>query len=152
MIGQLQSNAWVQAAGSPTLRKPRRVGHPHFRADREDKGWATRPDNNGMKHYVQTFLLTTAAIISFSEVFLAHDSKDPGPWAAAVLGILLLRRAIISKRQPAIAILSGCLLTALLVAGNHGLLNVNNPAWVVLVILGGICYAFWERIEKLWTY
>jgi hypothetical protein len=43
MIGQLQSNAWVQAAGSPTLRKPRRVGHPHFRDDREDKGWATRP-------------------------------------------------------------------------------------------------------------
>lgn len=107
--------------------------------------------NDGMKHYLQTFFLIGAAIISFAEALVAPRSSDPGPWAAAILGVVLLRRAIITAQQPALAILSGCMLTVLLVAGDHGLLNVNNPAWLVLIVLTGIGYAFAEKIERLWT-
>jgi len=102
-----------------------------------------------MKLRTQTFLLSMAAIISFADVFLAPKESDPGPWAAAGLGLVLLRRVLIRAQQPAMAILSGCFLTILLVAGNHGLLNVNRPVWLGLIITAGICYAFWEKIARL---
>jgi hypothetical protein len=104
-----------------------------------------------MRVRVQIFLLSVGAMVSFAEVFLASKDSDPGPWAAAILGIVLLRRAIITAEQAVIVILSGCLLAALLVAGKHGFLNVNKPVWLGLIVAAGICYAFWERIEKLWT-
>jgi hypothetical protein len=103
-----------------------------------------------MRFRFQTTLLSAAALISFGETFVAPRDSDPGPWAAAILGIVLLRRAIIVAPQPSLVILSGCILTAILVSGDHGLLNVNKPAWVGLILVAGIVYAFWERIEKLW--
>ena len=103
-----------------------------------------------MKPRAQTVLLSAAALFSLAEVFLAPRTSDPGPWAGVILAILLFRRAIVATRQPIVVILSGCLLTTLLVAGNHGLLNVNQPVWLSLVVLAGICYAFWEKIERLW--
>jgi hypothetical protein len=103
-----------------------------------------------MRYRAQTVVLSIAALFSFADVFLAPRDRDPGPWAAAVLAILLIRRAIITTHQPTVVILAGCMLTVLLLAGNHGLLNVNEPIWLVLVVVSGICYAFWERIEKFW--
>ena len=104
-----------------------------------------------MKHYFQTSFLAIGTIICFAEIFLAPKGSDPGPWAAAILAIVLLRRAIITTQQPAVAILAGCILTVLLLAGDHGLLNVNRPAWLGLIVAAGICCAFWERLERLWT-
>ncbi|HEY6128261.1 MAG TPA: hypothetical protein VIW23_08780 [Candidatus Acidoferrum sp.] len=104
-----------------------------------------------MKLRFQTSILTAGAIICFAEVIVAPKSSDPGPWAAAALGIVLLRRGITTGRQPAVVILSGCILTVLLLAGDHGFLNINNPAWLALIIVAGFCYAFWERVERLWT-
>jgi len=100
---------------------------------------------------LQNILLAIAAVVCFAEVFLAPKRSDPGPWAAAILAIVLLRRAIITSRQSPLAILSGCLLTAVLVAADHGLLNVNRPVWIGLIVLAGISYALGERIEKFWT-
>src|SRR5690349_17665307 len=37
------------------------------------------------------------------------------------MGILLVRRAIIVTPQPSVVIVAGCVLTALVVAGDHGL-------------------------------
>jgi hypothetical protein len=95
-------------------------------------------------------LLIVGAIICFAEIVRAPRNSDPGPWAAAVLGVLLLRRAIITKTQPWVVIVSGLLLAALMLAGDHGLLNINNPGWIVLMLTAFACYGFWERIEKLW--
>ena len=103
-----------------------------------------------MKIRVQSFLLGIASVISFAEAVRAPRNSDPGPWAAAVLGLLLLRRAIMATPQSAVVIASGCSLAAILVAGNHGLLKVNEPVWVGLTIVAFIGFAFWERIEKLW--
>jgi hypothetical protein len=104
-----------------------------------------------MKHYFQTSVLAIGTLICFAEIFLAPRCSDPGPWAAAILAIVLLRRTIITTQQPAIAILAGCILTVLLLAGDHGLLNVNRPAWLGFVVAAGVCYAFWERLERLCT-
>jgi hypothetical protein len=90
-------------------------------------------------------------MVCFVEVFVSPKSDDPGPWAAAILGVLLLRRAIITARQPAAVIAAGCILTALVVAGNHGVINVNRPAWIAVIVLAFICYALWERLERLWN-
>lgn len=103
-----------------------------------------------MKIRVQSVLLGIGSVICLAEVVLAPKNSNPGPLLTAVLGILLLRRAIIATLQPAVVIASGCFLAALVVAGNHGLLNVNEPAWVGLIIVAGIGFAFWERIERLW--
>lgn len=90
-------------------------------------------------------------MISFAEIFLAPKGSDPGPWAAAILGVLLLRRAITPAKQSALAIVAGCLLVTLLVAADHGFLNVNRLAWIGVLVVVGFGYAFGERIEKLWT-
>jgi hypothetical protein len=103
-----------------------------------------------MRYRTQTFVLSIAALLSLADVFLAPRDRDPGPWAAAVLAILLVRRAIITTHQPTVVILAGCMLTILLLAGNHRLLNVNEPIWLAFVLVSGICYAFWERIERFW--
>jgi hypothetical protein len=104
-----------------------------------------------MRTRIQTFLLAAGSVISFAEVVFAPRNSDPGPWAAAVLGIVLLRRAIITTRQSVLAIASGCFLATILVAGNHRFLEINKPLWIALIIVAGIGYAFGERIEKLWA-
>jgi hypothetical protein len=97
-----------------------------------------------------SWILGVGTLICFAEVAYAPKDSDPGPWVTAVLGLLLLRRAIIATPQPAVVIFSGCFLTALMVAGNHGLLNINKPAWIGLMLVGFAGFGFWERIEKLW--
>ena len=57
-------------------------------------------------------------------------------------GYVLLRRAVITTQQPAVAILAGCILMVLLLAGDHGLLNVNRPAWLGLVVQRGSATRF----------
>ena len=87
----------------------------------------------------------------FVEVFRAPHGSDPGPWAAAILGVVLLPRAVITAHQPRIVIASGWILILLLLAGDHGFLNINSPEWLALIILAGICYAFCEKLQRLWT-
>jgi hypothetical protein len=95
-------------------------------------------------------ILIVGTIMCFAELAYAPKDSDPGPWLTVVLGILLLRRAIITIPQPAVVILSGCFLAVVVVAGNHGLLNINKPVWIGLLLVAFTCYGFWERIEKLW--
>ena len=103
-----------------------------------------------MSFRIQSFLLSVAAVVCFAEIFVAPKSNDPGPWAAAILGVLLLRRAIITAHQPVAVIASGWVLTALVAAGNQGVVNINRPGWIAVIVLAGICYAFWEKLERLW--
>lgn len=100
---------------------------------------------------VESLLLGLASLISFLDVFAAPKESDPGPWAAAILGILLLRRALVAVPQPGMVVASGWILTLLFVGESHGVLNLNDVVWIVLVVISGICFAFWERIEKRWT-
>lgn len=95
-------------------------------------------------------LFVVAAVISFAEAALAPKGSDPGPWAAAVLGILLLRRAIVAAPQPLVALLSGYVLTLVLLAGDHRVINVNSPVWIAVIVAAGVAFGFWERLERLW--
>jgi len=52
--------------------------------------------------------------------------------------------------QPVAVIVSGWTFAAIIIGGNHGFLDVNKPAWIGLMIVAGVVFAFWERIEKLW--
>src|SRR5215467_7133 len=101
-----------------------------------------------MKFRFQTAVLSATALISFGDTFIAPKHSEPGRWAAAILGIVLFRRAIIVVQQPSPVILSGCILAAILVAGNHGLLDANKLVWVTVILVAGIVYAFWEKIEN----
>lgn len=103
-----------------------------------------------MRVPLQTFLLGSATVIAFADGALASQDSNPGPWLTIVLGILLLRRAIIVTPQPWVVIFSGCFLTALVIAGNHELLNINDSLWIALMLLAFAGYGFWERIEDLW--
>ena len=103
-----------------------------------------------MKIPTQCFVLGFAAVLCFLDSFLGPRGNDPGPALTAVMGILLARRAIIVTPQSAVVISAGCVLAGLAVSGNHGFVNINKPIWIALILVAGVCYAFWERIEKLW--
>jgi hypothetical protein len=103
-----------------------------------------------MKIRAQNVVLGFAALLCFLETVLAPKESDPGPMLAAVMGILLVRRAIIVTPQPAVVIFAGCVLTGIVVAGDHSLVNINKPIWIALTVLAFVCYGLWESIEKLW--
>jgi hypothetical protein len=102
-----------------------------------------------MKIPAQSFVLGFAALVCFLEIVFAPRESDPGPILAVVMGILLVRRAIIVTPQPTVVIVAGCVLAALTVAGDHSLVNINSPIWIVLILIAFVCYGLWERIEKL---
>ena len=103
-----------------------------------------------MKLRAQNFVLGLAAVLCFLDGFLAPRGSDPGPALTAVMGILLVRRAIIVTPQSAVVILAGCSLAGLMVVGNHSFINLNGPIWMGLMLILFVCYGLWERIEKLW--
>ena len=96
----------------------------------------------------QNFVLGVAALLCFLDAFIVKGD-DPGPAVTAVLGILLVRRALVISRQPPIVIVAGCALTAIFLAGNHGFVNVNKPVWIALALLAFVFFGWWERIVKL---
>jgi len=106
--------------------------------------------NPAMNPFRLNSLLTLAAMVCISEFARAPKDSDPGPWATAGLGVVLIRRAILADPQPLTVILSGLFLTAAAVASNHGFVNSRNPMWLVSVLSAGVLYVFWEKIEKLW--
>lgn len=97
-----------------------------------------------------SWVLGIAAVVCFAEASYAPTDSDPGRWATAVLGLLLVRRAIIATPQPTVVILAGCFLTVFVVLANHGILHINKPAGIGLVLVGFAGFGFWERLEKLW--
>lgn len=103
-----------------------------------------------MKIKAQSVVLGFGALLCFFEIVLAPKGSDPGPTLAAVMGILLVRRAVVVTPQPTVAIAAGCVLAALVVGGDHGLVDINKPIWIALILIASACYALWERIEKLW--
>jgi len=96
-------------------------------------------------------VLGLAAVLCFGDAFVARKDSDPGPALTAVMGIVLVRRAIIVTTQPTVVIVAGCALAALTIAGNHAPVNINNWVWIALMLIASVCYALWERIEKLWS-
>jgi hypothetical protein len=99
----------------------------------------------------QNYVLGFAAFVCFVDAFLAPKGGDPGAALTAVMGILLVRRAIIITTQSAVVIFAGCALAILMILGNHGFVNLNLPIWIGLILILFVCYGLWERIEKLWS-
>lgn len=98
----------------------------------------------------QTFALGLAATLCFVDSFCAPKGNDPGPALTAVMGILLVRRAAIVKEQSPVVIFAGIALAGVAIAGNHAFVNVNKPIWIALVLIAGVAFALWERIEAIW--
>ena len=96
-------------------------------------------------------MLGLAAVLCFVDAFVARKGSDPGPALTVVMGILLVRRAIIVTTQPTVVIAAGCALAGLAITGNNALVNINDWVWIALVLIASVCYALGERIEKLWS-
>jgi len=103
-----------------------------------------------MKLRAQNYALGFAALLCFIDGFLAPKGSDPGPALTVVMGILLVRRAVIITPQSLIVIAAGCAITIEVLAGNHGLVNINKPVWIALILVFFACFGWWERLEKLW--
>jgi len=96
------------------------------------------------------FLLALGTVICFAEMINASGEADPGPLGSAAFGLMLLRRAVIRNPQPNPVIISGCVMTAIVMAGNHGYVAIHKPIYLAIGIAAIIIYIFWERIEKRW--
>jgi hypothetical protein len=59
-----------------------------------------------LKIRAQSVVLGVAALLCFIEAFATPKESDPGPALTAVMGILLVRRAIIVTTQPTVVIVS----------------------------------------------
>lgn len=99
---------------------------------------------------IQSAVLWGAAAACFADAVFASGAYDPGRVVVGVMGILLVRRAVVRVPQPHVVIASGCLLAAFMIVSNLGWINGNEPGWIVFMVLGFVCYALWERIEGLW--
>ena len=117
---------------------------------------------NGRKSLLTRAPLIFAAVICFAELanipwhgplinVLEPPGMDPGPWVTAVWGLFLGRRALAVKNPPALVLVSGCFVAALMVVENHSLLKLNNFIFIPLMLLAMACFGLWERIEKRWT-
>ena len=106
--------------------------------------------HNAMKIRLPNSLLVIGAIGCFAEAVYAPTHSDPGTLLTIVLGILLLPRAMM-PRTPLPVIFSGCVIAAIVVSGDHGLIDINRPLWIVVLLIGFACFGFWERIQKLWS-
>jgi hypothetical protein len=111
----------------------------------------TNDSASRLKLGAQNVALGLAALLCFMEAFAAPKGSDPGPALTAVMGILLVRRAVIITPQSMVVIVAGCALPAIAIAGDRSLVNVNRIEWMVLTVIAGVCYGLWERIEKLWS-
>jgi hypothetical protein len=103
-----------------------------------------------MKVQLPNSLLLLAATACFVEFVHRPQHSDAEPLLTAALGIFLLLRGLAAAPQPAVVILSGCILAALSVGRDQGLLNDNSLSWMGLFILAGLGFGIWERIKKLW--
>jgi|ERR1700722_138429 len=89
----------------------------------------------------QNFVLGLAALVCFVDAFVAKGD-DPGPAITAVLGILLVRRALVISPQSPLVIIAGCGLTALVIAGNHSVVNISNTFVQYPSLCGDIACSF----------
>lgn len=105
-----------------------------------------------MKFYLPNSVFIVGTIICFLEAFAAPKGSHPGPVLAFGMGVVLLRRAIIATPQPTPVIVSACFLIAIVVLGDHGLLDVDANFYLLSAptVVAFVCYGFWEKIEKLW--
>ena|SRR5579862_8186430 len=100
-----------------------------------------------VKIRIQSLAFGLGAVVSLVDVFLAPKDSTPGPWAAGILALLLLRRAITGAHRSSIVVLSATLLVVILVAGDHGYLNVDRPVCLCAIATAGLGFAFGDRLE-----
>jgi hypothetical protein len=80
-----------------------------------------------MKISAQNVVLSLAAVSCFVGAFAAPKRRDPAPALTAVMGILLLRRAIIGYSPAPVVIVAGCVLAGLAVRATHE--DRNRKKW-----------------------
>src|SRR5260370_36208176 len=93
-----------------------------------------------MKLRAQNYVLGFAALLCFLDGCFAPKGSDPAPALTAVMGILLVRRAVIITPRSLIVIVAGCAITVEVLAGNHGLWNINKPVWIELKLVFFACF------------
>lgn len=103
-----------------------------------------------MKFQLSNLLLLLAATACFVESFHSIRDRNAEPLLTAVMGIFLLLKGLAAAPQRAIVIVSGCVLAALCVGSDEGLLNENSMWYMGSFILAGVGFAFWQRIKKFW--
>jgi|SRR6185437_13962 len=97
-----------------------------------------------------TMVVAMAICLAEAAKFPHHD---PGTAATVVMGILLLRR-VLTVFQPAAVVISGCVLTAIIILGDQGKVDIERHLWFwfPVIIVAFVIFGFWERIERLWKH
>ena len=74
-----------------------------------------------------------------------------GAMTTVVLGIIFFIHGLNTGPRRADVVLAASMWVALIIAGNHGLINGNSPIWIALLVLAAIVYirgAWIERRQK----
>ena len=89
------------------------------------------------------------AAICFGEA-ARLPKNDPGPILTGVMGLLMLLKYAKATPQLTPLVLSRCLLVAIIVAGDEGMIDINRWGWTLTVLVAWIPAIFWPKILKLW--
>jgi hypothetical protein len=76
--------------------------------------------------------------------------NSPGPILSAVFGVLLYLRTQDSSIQAPAPALAGCILAAIVVTGDIGVININDWLWTLVILIVGIPWVYWRKVEKFW--
>lgn len=131
-------------------RNPRQPGRYH------DHGNANHDGDVNESQFLGATTQSTVTTTSFAGQFAHITAQDVRAhpfkyaFAAAEVGMTLTPLPEAYAAQPVVVIVAGCVLAGLTIAGDRGLVNINKPVWIALMLIAAICYALWERIEKLW--
>lgn len=102
-----------------------------------------------MRYHPQNGVLVAAAIACFVQaLYTPWGNEDPGALITGAVGIYLLTRGVAAAGQPALVVAAGCVLAALVIAGDRRILNVNAPVWVVVVLLAFVGFGWGGKIKN----
>ncbi len=97
---------------------------------------------------VGNMILRLAAVLCvWSAITVPPDRRTEGILTFTLAFFLLLRPYQVLP-QSITTFVGGCILVAIVVAGNRGLINYDKLAWVAVMVLGYFFFLFGGRIEN----
>lgn len=105
--------------------------------------------DGGRGFRLPNIFLVLPAVVCFLQAARMPWTGDLNSVQFDVLGGLLLAKALFGGPEPIPAVVAGYILCGVVVAAARGVLP-DNLAITAVVIVSGVCFFWWRKVERLW--